>query len=156
MSDSLWPHGLQHARPPCPSSTLRACSNSCPSSQWCHPTISSSVIPFSCLQSSPASESFQMSQFFASSGQSIGASASSEYSRLTSFRMDWFDLLAGQGTEENGMIHLNRWKGNSTMNSLPGKAISHIWRKDKQKLEEFSTNKPVLLKNDKGVYQSRK
>ena len=75
VSDSLWPHGLQHARPPCPSWTPRACSNSCPSSQWCHPTISSSVVPFSsCLQSFPASRSFPVSQFFASGGQSIRAS----------------------------------------------------------------------------------
>ena len=76
MSDSLWPYGLQHARLPCPSSTPRDCSNSCPSSRWYHPTISSSVIPFSsCLQSFPASGSFPMSQFFASGGQSIRASA---------------------------------------------------------------------------------
>ena len=77
VSDSLHPHGLQHARLPCPSPTPRACSNSCPSSQWCPPTISSSVIPFSsCLHSFPASGSFPVSQFFASDGQSIGASAS--------------------------------------------------------------------------------
>ena len=74
---TLRPQGLQHTRLPCPSPTPRACSNSCPSSQWCHPTISSSVVPFSsCLQSFPASGSFPMSQFFASGGQSIGASAS--------------------------------------------------------------------------------
>ena len=76
VSDSLRPHGLQHARLPCPSPTPGACSNSCPSSQWCHPTISSSVIPFSCLQSFPASESLPMSQFFTSGGQSIAVSAS--------------------------------------------------------------------------------
>ena len=76
MSDSLHPHGLQHARLPCPSLFPWVCSNSCPSSRWCHPTISSSVIPFSCLQSFPASGSFPKSQFFASGGQSIGASAS--------------------------------------------------------------------------------
>ena len=77
MSNSLWLHGQQHARLPCPSPTPRACSNSRPSSQWCHPTISSSVIPFfSCLQSLPASGSFPMSQFFTSGGQNIGASAS--------------------------------------------------------------------------------
>ena len=77
VSDSLRPHRLQHARPPCPSPTPRACSNPCPSSQWCHPTISSSVIPFSsCLQSFPESGSFPMSQLFASGGQSIGVSAS--------------------------------------------------------------------------------
>ena len=77
MSKSLWPHGLQHARLPCPSPTPRVCSNSCASSQWRHPTILSSVIPFfSCLQSFPAPGSFQMIQFFASGGQSIGASVS--------------------------------------------------------------------------------
>ena len=77
MSDSLWPHGLQHTRLPCPSPTLGACSNSCLSSWWCHPTISSSIIHFSSwLQSFPASGSFPISQFFASGGQSIGASVS--------------------------------------------------------------------------------
>ena len=75
--DSLWPHALQHARLPCPSPTPGACSNSCPSSLWCHPTVSSSVMSFSShLQSFPASGYFQMSQFFASGGQSIGVSAS--------------------------------------------------------------------------------
>ena len=77
MSDSLQPHELQHARPPCPSPIPVVHSNSCPSSRWCHPAISSSVIPFSsCPQSLPASESFPMSQLFASGGQSIGVSAS--------------------------------------------------------------------------------
>ena len=77
VSDSLQPHGLQHARLPCPSPTPGACSNSCPLSQWCHPTILSSIIPFSsCPQSFPASGSFPMSQFFTSGGQSIGVSAS--------------------------------------------------------------------------------
>ena len=76
MSDSLRPHELQHARPPCPSPTPRVHPNSCPSSRWCHPVISSSVIPFSsCLQSLPASESFPMSQLFAWGGQSTGVSA---------------------------------------------------------------------------------
>ena len=78
MFDSLWPHGLQHARPPCPSPTAGVNSNSCPLRRWCHPTILSSVIPFSsCPQSFTASGSFQMSQLFASGGQSIGVSASS-------------------------------------------------------------------------------
>ena len=91
MSNSLQPHGLQNARLPCPSPTPRACSNSCPSSWWCHPTISSSVIPFSsCLQSFPASESFPMSQFFALGGQSIGVSASA--SVLPMNIQDWFPL----------------------------------------------------------------
>ena len=77
MSDSLWPHGLQHARPPCPSPTPRVDSNSCPLSWWCHPTISFSVVSFSYhLQSSPAPASFPMNQFFASGGQSIRVSAS--------------------------------------------------------------------------------
>ena len=77
VSDSLQPHGLQQARPPCPSPIPGACSNSCPLSQQSHPNISSSVVPFSsCLQSFPASGSFQMSQFFASGGQKIGVEAS--------------------------------------------------------------------------------
>ena len=90
MSDSLQPHGLQHTRPPCPSPTPRVYSNSCPLSQWCHPTISSFVVPFFCLQSFPASGSFPMSQFLASGGQSIGASASA--SVLPMNIQDWFPL----------------------------------------------------------------
>ena len=90
VSNSLRPHGLQHARV-CPSTTSGDCSNSCPSSQWCHPTSSSSVIPFSsCHQSSPASRSFPMRQFFASGGQSIGVSAS--VSVLPVNIQDWFPL----------------------------------------------------------------
>ena len=77
VSDALWPHVLQHDTPPCPSPTPRVYSNSCSLSRWCHPTISSSVDPFSsCLHSFPASRSFQMSQFFPSGGQSNGVSAS--------------------------------------------------------------------------------
>ena len=91
VSDSLQPRGLQHPRPPCPSPTPRAYSNSCPLSRWCHPTISSSVDPFSsCLQSFPASGSFQMSQFFTSGGQTIGVSASA--SVLPMDIQDWFPL----------------------------------------------------------------
>ena len=91
VSDSLQSHGLQHTRPPCPSPTTGVHSNSCPLSQWCHPAISSSVIPFSsCLQSFPASGSFPMSQFFASGGQSIGGSAST--SVLPMNIQDWFPL----------------------------------------------------------------
>ena len=76
MSDSLWPHELQQARPPCPSPTPGVHPNPCPLSRWCHPIISSSVVPFSsCPQSFPASGSFQMSQLFASGGQSFGVSA---------------------------------------------------------------------------------
>ena len=91
VSDSLWPHEWQHTRPLCPSPTPGVYSNSCPLSQWCHPTISSSVIPFSSrLQSFPASGSFPTSQFFASGGQSIGISAST--SGLSMNTQDWFPL----------------------------------------------------------------
>ena len=91
MSDSLWPHGLQHARPPCPSPIPGVYSDSCPLSWWCHPTISSSVVPFSsCLQSFPASGSFQMSQFFTSVGQSIGVSASTSVPPMNT--QDWSPL----------------------------------------------------------------
>ena len=91
VSDSLKPHGLQHAKPPCPSPSPRVCSNSCSSSQWCHPTISSFVVPFSsCLQSSPASRSLPTSQLFESGGQSIGASASASILPMNS--QGWFPL----------------------------------------------------------------
>ena len=91
VSSSLRPHGLQHARLPCPSPTPRACSNSYLLSRWCHPTISSCVVPFSsCLQSFPSSESFTMNQFFTSGGQSIEASASA--SVLPMNIQDWFPL----------------------------------------------------------------
>ena len=91
MSNSLQPDGLQHTRLPCPLPSPGACSNSCPFSPWCHPTISSSVVPFSsCLQSFPASESFPVSQLFASGDQSIGASASA--SVLPMNIQDWFPL----------------------------------------------------------------
>ena len=108
VSDSLQPHGLQHARLPCPSPTPRACSNSCPSSWWYHPTISSSVLPFSsCLQSFPASGSFPMSQFFASGGQSIEASAS--VSVLPMNIQDWCPL------------------GLTSLSSLQSKGLSRVF-----------------------------
>ena len=100
----LQPHGLQHTRPPCPSPTPGACLNSSPSSRWCHSTILSSDIPFSsCLVSFPVSGTFPVSQFFPSGDQSIGScgfsiSPSNKYLGLISFRMDWLDLLAVQGT----------------------------------------------------------
>ena len=113
VSDSLWPHGLQHARPPCPSPTPRACSHSCSSSQWCHPTISSSVIPFSTwLQSFPTSESFPVSQFFTSGGRRIGASASASVLPMNiqdwpplGWTGDWIGLLAVQGTLKSLLQH---------------------------------------------------
>ena len=118
MSDSLRPHGLQHARLSCPLSTPGAYSNSCPSSQWCHPTISSTVFPFSfCLQSFPASGSFQMSQFFTSGGQSIGASASA--SVLPVNTQDWSPL---------------GWTG---WISLQSKGLSRVFNTTVQKHEFF-------------------
>ena len=101
VSNSLWPRESQHARPPCPSPTSGVHSKSCASSRWCHPAISSSVVPFSsCPKSLPASGSFPMSQLFAWGGQSTGVSAwtsvlpPNEHPGLVSFRMDWLDLLA--------------------------------------------------------------
>ena len=113
LSDSLRPHGLQHARPPCPSPTPRIYSNSCPLSQWCHPTISSSVVPFSsCLQTFPTSGSFSMSQFFCIRWPKywsfrFSISPFNEYSGLISFRMDWLALLAVQGTLKSFLQHHN-------------------------------------------------
>ena len=107
----LWPHELQHARPPCPSPTPWVYSNSCPLSRWCHPAISSSVVPFSSWpQSLPASGSFPMSQLFAWGGQSVKSfsfsiSRSNEHPGLISFRMDWLDLLAVQGTLKSLLQH---------------------------------------------------
>ena len=96
VSDCLQPHGPQHARPPCPSPTPGVYSNSCPLSRWCHPTISSSVALFSsCLQSFPASGSFQISQFFASGGQSIGVSASA-MNIQDLFPLGWTDWISLQ------------------------------------------------------------
>ena len=97
-SNSLQTHGLQHTRLPCPSPSPRACSNSCPSSRWCHPTISSSVVPFSSrLQSFPESGSFSTSQFFSSSGQSIGVSVSASVLPMNIqnwFPLGWFDWIS--------------------------------------------------------------
>ena len=107
MPKSLWTHGMQHTRSPCPSPSPRVCSNSCPLSQWCHPTISSSVAPFSCSQSFPASGSFPVSQLFTSGGQRIGVSASV----LPMNIQDWLlsgltvDLLAVQGTLNSLLKH---------------------------------------------------
>ena len=120
MSDTFRLYGLQRARLPCPSSIHRAYSNSCPLSQWCHPTILSSVVPFSsCLQSFPASGSFQMSYFFASGGQSIGVSASA--SVLPMNIQDWFPL---------------GWTG---WISLPFKGLSRIFNTTVQKHQFFGT-----------------
>ena len=103
VSNSLWPSGLQHARLPCPSPFPGGCSNSGPLSRWCHPTGSASVVPFSCPQSFPAAGSFSNELAFCIRWPkhwsfSFSISPSNEYSGLTSFRMDWSDLLAVQGT----------------------------------------------------------
>ena len=108
MSDSLWPHEPEHARPPCLSPTARVYPNPCPSSQWCHPTTSSSVIPFSyCLQPFPASGSFPMSHIRWTKywSFSFDISPSNEHPGLISFRMDWLDLLAVPGTLKSLLQH---------------------------------------------------
>ena len=119
-SESLEPHGLQHARLPCPSPPPGACSNSCPSSQWCHPAISSSVVPFSCLQSLPASGSFPMSQLFASGGQSIGASASVLPMNIQSwFPLGWTGLISLQSRDSQESSPAPQFKSiNSSVLSL--------------------------------------
>ena len=103
VSDSLWPHGLQHARPPCPSPTPGVHSDSRPSTQWCHPAISSSVIPFSfCPQSLPASQSFPMSQLFACGGQSTGVSALASFLPKNTqdlSPLEWTDWISLQGSK---------------------------------------------------------
>ena len=107
VSDSLWPHGLQHARLPCPAPSPGACSNSCSLSQWCHPTMSPSVIPFFCLQTFQVSGSFLISRLFASGGQNIGASASA--SVLLMNIQDWFPL---------GLTGLMSWQYKALSNLL--------------------------------------
>ena len=120
VSDSLWPHGLQYARLPCPSPTPRVYSNSCPLSRWCHPTTSSSAVPFSsCPQSFPASGSLQMSQLFASGGQSIGVSTSA--SVLPMNTQDWSPL---------------GWTG---WISLQSRGLSRVFSNTVQKHQFFSS-----------------
>ena len=126
MSNSLQPHELQHSRLPCPSPTPRACSNSCPSSRWCHPAVSSYVVPFSsCLKSLPASGSFPISHFFTSGSQNIGASASASVLPMTI--QDWFPLgLAGwislspRDTQESSPIPQFRSINSSVLSFLSG------------------------------------
>ena len=124
MSNSFRPHGLQHARLPYLSPSPRACSNSCPLSWWCHPTISSSVVLFfSRPQSFPGSGSFPVSPFFALGGQSIGSfsfsiSPSNEPPGMISFRIDWFDLLDVQGTLKSLLQHHSSKSINSLVLSL--------------------------------------
>ena len=128
VSDSLQPHESQHARPPCPSPTPRVCSNSCPSSQWCHPTISYSVVPFfSCLQPFPASGSFQMNQFFASGGQSIGVSALASFLPMNT--QDWSPI---------------GWTG---WISLQSKGLSRVFSKTTVQKQQFFGAQPSSQSN---------
>ena len=128
VSDSLWPQGLQQARPPCPSPSPRVYSNSCPLSWWCHPTISSSVISFSsCLWYFPASGSFQMSQFFRSGGQSIGVSVSA--SVLPMNIQDWLPL------------GLTGWI------SLQSKGLSRVFSSTTVQKHQFFGAQPSLWSN---------
>ena len=138
MSDSLQPHGLLHARPPCPSATPEACSNSCPSSQWCHPTISSSVILFfSCLQSFPATGSFLMSLFLTRVGQSILASGSD--SVLPMNIQDWFPLAltVWSSFQSKGLSRIffnttvQKHQFFSTQPSSQSNSHIHIWPQEK-------------------------
>ena len=138
VSDSSQPHGLQHVRPPCLLPTPGNCSNSYPSSWWCHPTISSSVIPFSsCLQSFPASGSFTRKQFFASGGQSIRASASA--SGLPMNIQDWFplgltDLISLQSKGLSRVLSNTRVQKHQffdTQLSLWSNSHIHIWLLEK-------------------------
>ena len=125
MSDSLWPHELQHTRPPCPSPTPGVHPNPCPLSHWCHPTISSSVIPFSsCTQSFPASGSFPMSQLFASGGQSIGVSASA--SVLPMNTQNW-SPLGWTGWISLQSKGLSRVFSNTTFKSINSSALSFLY-----------------------------
>ena len=130
VSDSLWPHGLQHPRPPCPSPSPGACSNSCPLSGWCHPTISSSVFLF-CLQSFPASGSFQMSEFFTSGVQSIRVSASA--SVLPMNIQDWFPLgwnglnpCSPRDSQESSPTAQSKSISASVLNLLYGTALTSM------------------------------
>ena len=144
MSDSLQLHGLQHTRLPCPSPMPRACSNSWSSSWWCHPTISSSVIPFfSCLQSFPASGSFPMSWHFTSVGQSIGASAST--SVLPKNIQDWIPLLLtsfislqSKGLPDS-LLHLHSSKA-SVLMLLKAGAQPSLWSNSHIKIRCISAD----------------
>ena len=152
MSKSLWPHGLQHTKPPCPSPTPGVYSNSCPLSQWCYPTISSSVVPFSShLPSSPASGSFQMSQFFPSGGQSIGVSASA--SVLLMNIQDWSPLgwtcwisLLSKG--------LSRVFSNTTVKSTNSSALSFLYSPTLTSIHDYWKNSFPELPYDPAIPQS--
>ena len=132
MSNSLQPHGLQDTRLPCSSLSHEVCSNSCPLSQWCHPAISSSIVPFSSFsQSFPASGSFLMSQLFTSGGQNIRATASAsvlpKYIELISFRMDWFDIACHpRDSQESSSAPQFESNNSSALSLLYGPALTSI------------------------------
>ena len=135
---SLQPHGLQHGRLPCPSPTLRACSDSCPLNPWHHPTISSSIIPFSShLQSFPASGSFPMSQFFASGGLSIGASASASVLPMNIhdwFPLGWTDLISLQSKG------LSKVFSNTTVQSINSSVFSFLYSPTLTSMHDYWKN----------------
>ena len=127
MSNSLWPHGTWHARPPCPLPTPGTCSNSCPSSKWCCPNISSSAGPFSCFQSFPASGSFSMSQFFTPGSQSIGPSASASVFPMNI--QSWYPL------------------GSTGLTSLLSRGFSKIFSSTTIQKHQFFSAQPSLWLN---------
>ena len=138
MSDSLWPQELQHTRPPCPSPTPGVHPDSRPSSQWCHPAISSSVIPFSsCPQSLPASESFPISQLFAWSGQSIGVSASASFLPMNTqdwSPLEWFGWISLQSKGLSRVFSnttVQKHQFFSTQLSLQSNSHIHTWPLEK-------------------------
>ena len=135
----LWPHRPQHVRPPCPSPTPRVYPNSCPLSQWSHPTISSSVVPFSsCLQSFPASGSFKMSQLFSSGGQSIGVSAST--SVLPVNTQDWCPLGGWTGCISLKSKGLSRVFSNTTFKSINSSALSFLYSTTLTSIQDYWKN----------------
>ena len=141
MSHSFWPHELQHARPPCPSPTPGVYPNSCPLSWWCHPTISSSIFPFSSyLQSFPASGSFQMSQFFASGGQSIGVSAST--SVLPMSTQDW-SPLGWTGWISLQSKGLSRVFSNTTVKTINSSALSFLYSPALTSIHDYWKNQSL-------------
>ena len=144
VSDSLRPHGLQHARLPSPSLSPRSCSNSCPLSRWCHPTILSSVVPFSsCLLYFPASGYFPMSQFFPSGGQTIGASASTSVLPVNTQDWSplgwtgWINLLAVQGALKSLLQH----------HSSKASVLQHLLTKTNKNTSTYGT---IIMENEIG------
>ena len=158
MSDSLQPQGLQHARIPCPSPTPRACSNSRPSSWWYHPTISSSVNPFSSRpQSFPASESFPVSQFFASGGQSIRASASASVLQMNIhgwFPLEWTGLVSLQSKGlprgfSNTTVQIN----SSTLSLLYGPTLTSVYNYWEKQMFNLSLSRLLVYRKRSTMYR---